>query len=103
MLNQEDIRQITEIIKTKIKPDKIYLFGSYAFGKATNQSDLDLLVIDDSDRDKKALALEISKSLFPRDFGLDLLVTSSKDLEKKSQFSFWRVITTRGKKLYERN
>ena len=103
MLTQKEISQIVEKIKTTIKPDKIYLFGSYAFGKATNLSDIDLLVIDDSHRDKKALALEISKALFPRSFGLDLLVTSSKDLKKKSQLNFWREITAKGKKLYERN
>src|SRR3989338_1919785 len=103
MLTQQEISQIVETIKTKTNPNKIYLFGSYAFGKATNLSDLDLLIIDDSNRDKKALALEISKSLFPRDFGLDLLVTSSEDLKKKSRFNFWREITTKGKKLYEQN
>jgi predicted nucleotidyltransferase len=103
MLTQQEINQIVETIKARTNPDKIYLFGSYAFGKATNLSDLDLLIIDDSNRDKKALALEISKSLFPRNFGLDLLVTSTKDLKKKGQLNFWREITTKCKKLYERN
>lgn len=103
MLTQEEINQITETIKTKIKPNKIFMFGSYALGKATDLSDLDLLIIDDSKRSKKALALEISKALFPRDFGLDLVVTSSADLKKKSQLNFWREITTKSKKLYERS
>lgn len=103
MLTQEQIAQIAEKIKSTFKPNKIYLFGSYAFGKATNQSDLDLLVVDDSHRDKKALALEISKTLFPRDFGLDLVVTSSEELKKKSQLIFWREITSNNRILYERN
>ncbi|MBI5701070.1 nucleotidyltransferase domain-containing protein [Candidatus Saganbacteria bacterium] len=103
MLSQEKIKEIAETIKIKANPNKIYLFGSYALGKATNSSDLDILVIDDSNRDKKALALEISKSLFPRDFGLDLLVTSSKGLKAKSGLNFWREITIKSKKLYERN
>lgn len=103
MLTQEEIEKIAETIKTKVKPNKIYLFGSYALGKANDLSDLDLLVIDDSDRDKKSLALEISKSLFPRNFGLDLIVESSKELKKKCQLNFWREITAKGKKLYERN
>ncbi len=103
MLSQEEINEIAETIKLKTDPNMIYLFGSYAVGKATNSSDLDLLVIDDSNRDKKALALEISKSLFPRDFGLDLLVTSSKELKAKSGLAFWREIASKSKKLYERN
>ncbi|MBI5399688.1 nucleotidyltransferase domain-containing protein [Candidatus Saganbacteria bacterium] len=103
MLTQDQINQIVETIKTTAKPNRIYLFGSYALGKATNSSDLDLLVVDDSSRDKKGLALEISKSLFPRNFGLDLMVTSSEDLEKKSHLRFWQDITLNGKKMYERN
>jgi predicted nucleotidyltransferase len=102
MLTKDDINKIIETIKTKVSPNKIYLFGSYALDKATSGSDLDLLVIDDSNRDKKTLALEISKSLFPRNFGLDLMVTSSKELKKK-KLNFWREIATKGKKLYERN
>lgn len=103
MLTQQEINQIVETIKTTAKPDKIYLFGSYALGKATSLSDLDLLVVDNSGRDKKALALEISKSLFPRNFGLDLLVASSEELSRKSQLNFWRELTAKGKQLYERN
>jgi predicted nucleotidyltransferase len=103
MLSQEEIRQIVETIKTTAKPNRIYLFGSYAFGKATNSSNLDLLIVDDSNRNPKTLALEISKSLFPRNFGLDLMITSSEDLKKKSHLRFWQDITLKGKKLYERN
>jgi len=105
MLTQNEITQIVETIKNKAKPDKIYLFGSYANGKATDKSDLDLLVVDDSSRDRNKLALEISKSLFPRNFGLDLIVASSDEIQKKQQkkLGFWVNITARGKKVYERS
>ena len=101
MISQDEIDKIVETIKIRVKPNKIYLFGGYAMGKATNFSDLDLLVIDDSNRDKKKLALEISKSLFPRKFGLDLIVTSSEDLKKKRRLNFWQEITEKGKILYD--
>ncbi|MFA4843321.1 MAG: nucleotidyltransferase domain-containing protein [Candidatus Margulisiibacteriota bacterium] len=105
MLNQNEIDKIVGVIKDKAKPNKIYLFGSYAYGKATEKSDLDLLVVDDSNRDKNRLALEISKSLFPRNFGLDLIVASSEEIQKKQkrQLGFWIEIMAKGKKVYERS
>jgi predicted nucleotidyltransferase len=105
MLNQNEIEKIISTIKNTAKPDKIYLFGSYAHGKATDKSDLDLLVVDDSARDKNSLALEISRSLFPRNYGLDLIVASSNEIKEKQQkkLGFWLDITFKGKKLYERS
>lgn len=103
MLSPEEIDIIIDKVKETAKPDKIYLFGSYALGKATEQSDLDLLVIDNSSRNKNTLALKISKSLFPRNFGLDLVITSAKELKEKNKLTFWREITTRGKIVYERD
>lgn len=105
MLTQQEIEKIIETIKTKANPNQIYLFGSYARGNATDKSDLDVLVVDDSLRNKNNLALEISKALFPRDFGLDLIVASSEEIRKKQQkkMGFWLTITSKGKKVYERN
>lgn len=102
MLSKKEINQIAKTIETKINPNEIYLFGSYASGKATSLSDLDILVVDDSKRDKKVLALEISKSLFPRNFGLDLILISSEELKEKKQLNFWQNIMQKSKKLYER-
>ena len=105
MLTQNEIDKIVGVIKDKAKPNKIYLFGSYAYGKATEKSDLDLLVVDDSKRDKNRLALEISRSLFPRNFGLDLIVASSEEIQRKqkNQLGFWIEIIAKGKKVYERS
>ena len=105
MLTPNEIDKIVGTIKDTAKPDKIYLFGSYAHGRATDKSDLDLLVIDDSPRDKNSLALLISRSLFPRNYGLGLIVASSKELKAKQQrkLGFWLDITFRGRKLYERS
>ena len=102
MLSQKEINQIIGKIKETAQPDKIYLFGSYSRDKATEQSDLDLLVIDNSSRDKNSLALQISKSLFPRNFGLDLVITSTEELQEKNKLKFWQEIITKGKIVYER-
>ncbi|MFC1496709.1 nucleotidyltransferase domain-containing protein [Candidatus Margulisiibacteriota bacterium] len=105
MLSQEQIKTIVNEIKVNVNPKKIYLFGSYANGQPTEKSDLDLLVIDDSGKDKNKLALQISKSLFPRNYGLDLIVSSPEEIKKKQEkkMSFWVDIATKGKTLYERS
>jgi predicted nucleotidyltransferase len=104
MLKNKEIKNIVNKIKEEINPDQIFLFGSYATGKMSENSDLDLLVIDNSRKKSQITALKISKLLFPRKYGLDLIVMNSKEIEKKKNdnFSFWQEILISGKKLYER-
>ena len=105
MLTKENIADIISTIKNKINPSQIYLFGSYAADKATEASDLDLLVVDDSDQNKNVLALEISKTLFPRNYGLDLIVVSPEEIQRRKQqkLGFWLNILEESRKVYERN
>ncbi|MGR3309132.1 MAG: nucleotidyltransferase domain-containing protein, partial [Candidatus Brocadiales bacterium] len=42
MLTHEQINQIVKAIVTGYEPQKIILFGSYAHGKPTKDSDIDL-------------------------------------------------------------
>ncbi len=47
MITQEQINQVIKIIIRDYKPQKIILFGSYAYGTPTKDSDIDLLIIKD--------------------------------------------------------
>lgn len=42
---QEYIQLLTNTIVEKVQPEKVILFGSYAYGKPTPSSDIDILVI----------------------------------------------------------
>lgn len=42
---REDILSMVEKIRREYQPKKIILFGSYAYGKPTDDSDVDLLVV----------------------------------------------------------
>jgi len=44
---KEYIQTLTSAIVEKINPEKVILFGSYAYGNPTFKSDIDLLVIMD--------------------------------------------------------
>ncbi len=94
-----------ERIASELKPEKIILFGSYAYGDPTPDSDVDLLVIMKT----KAKAIDrfvaVSNLLYPRQFPVDIIVKTPKEIEaahKKRGNFFMREILTKGKVLYER-
>ena len=49
LVRDEDIEAVVQAIGQNFQPEKIVLFGSYAGGAPSADSDLDLLVIMDSD------------------------------------------------------
>ena len=49
MIDQKQIDEITERIARQLGPEKIILFGSYANGDAREDSDVDLLVVAETD------------------------------------------------------
>ena len=57
--NNNIINNAVEYIKEKIQPDKIYLFGSYAKGTPTENSDLDFFIIKDSNLPKAQRAIPL--------------------------------------------
>ena len=105
MLTKEQIEKIRETIINKFNPKKIYLFGSYAYGNPKEDSDLDLLVINDTDKNTNKLAFEISKSLFPRNYGLDIICCNENSFNEKlkNRWVIFSEIASKGKLLYERN
>jgi len=52
IITQSTIAAIAQTIATQIKPQQILLFGSYASGTPTEDSDLDLLIVMETDRPK---------------------------------------------------
>ena len=46
--SEESLKQIVDTIVTQYRPEKIILFGSYAYGNPDSESDLDLLIIKDT-------------------------------------------------------
>ena len=44
------IQEVVERIKTEYQPEKIILFGSYAYGTPNEDSDIDLLIVKDTDK-----------------------------------------------------
>lgn len=98
------IRNVAQRIADQFYPEKIILFGSYAYGKPTANSDVDLLVVMETPLREKQQRLEISRALSPRPFPLDVVVRTPRQLQDRIAMgdTFITEIIVRGKPLYER-
>lgn len=100
-LNQIDAfaREVAE----KFQPEKIILFGSYAHGQPTEDSDVDLLVIMDHHGKSSEQALAIRRAV-RKNFPLDLIVkTPSETKTRLKQNDFFITSAFKeGRTLYER-
>ena len=64
-------------------PAEVLLFGSYARGDAKTGSDLDLMVIEDQIDDKTAEYLKIHRAVGSMGVGVDIVVISREDFERR--------------------
>ncbi len=96
------IRALARRIAEKFHPQRIILFGSYAYGHPQPESDVDLLVIMDTPHKESEQALLIRQAIDVL-FGMDLIVYRPETLQQRLTWgdSFLREITTRGRVLYE--
>ena len=95
---------VKRIVK-RLEPEKIILFGSYAYGDPTPDSDVDLLVIMKTEESTKDRYLTVGRLLRPRQFPVDIIVKTPQEIKRalkhKGNF-FIQEIVTNGKVLYER-
>jgi len=99
------IRALVSQIANKFSPDEIILFGSYAYGKPTPWSDVDLLVVMETPKGELETTLEIVESLPPTLFSLDILARNRQTIDHRKAIgdTFMREITSKGKMLYARD
>ena len=106
MKENPELKLITECIIREYQPDKIILFGSWARGDADEQSDIDLLVISDREKNlpryKRGLDVRLLLSQFqsPK----DILFYTNEDVERWRgvPHTFINTVLSEGRALYER-
>src|SRR5262245_50953655 len=104
-VTEEALQEIVHRLVTGLHPHKIVLFGSYVYGIPTADSDVDLLVIVDTQARQIDRYLCVSRLLRPRPFPLDLLVKTPAEVAQAldRNDAFMREIIERGRVLYERS
>jgi predicted nucleotidyltransferase len=105
MITKEKINTIVEKIAIGFNPEKIILFGSHAVGNQSKDSDLDLLVIQDTNLPRHKRSFDIQKSLLGSMIPMDILVYTKNEFEQeKTQTHTFLYNAMKGSKiLYERN
>jgi predicted nucleotidyltransferase len=85
-------------------PEKIILFGSYAYGRPTKDSDIDLMVIMDTDMKPYERALPIRKALKYLGTPKDIIVRTPQEFERFKDIVGTIIYTAahKGKIIYEK-
>lgn len=98
----EQIQSFAQRVGEEFSPQRVILFGSYAYGQPTLDSDVDLLVITPFEGNWVAKAVEIQLKI-RAPFPLDLLVRTPEKVRERLEMGdgFMREILTKGKVLYE--
>ena len=100
---QEAIDDLTRQIVEQFAPQKIIVFGSYAQGNPRPESDVDLLIIMETEIKESKQARLIDEYLERDLFGLDIIVRTPDNLKKRISWgdTFLEEIITYGQVLYE--
>lgn len=80
MISNHTIDLAVELLKEAASPCRIILFGSYATGSPSPESDLDFLVIESSLQDRRAEMVRLRRVLRPLRIPVDLLVVCEEDV-----------------------
>ena len=102
--DSETIHRLTELLIEAAKPQRIILFGSQARGEAGEESDFDVMVVEEGVSDRAMEMVRLNRLLRFLDVAVDLLVVSAE------KFNYWCdtpgnvyfEAATEGEVLYER-
>ncbi len=98
------VEQITDRIVRRFHPERIVAFGSYARGDQNSDSDLDLLVLMNTDKPFAERTIEVDSIFGLRDWTMDIVVYTPEEftLQQKVWGTLAATIQAEGKILYER-
>ncbi len=100
----QKIKEITKKIVREFQPEKIILFGSFAYGKPKPSSDIDLLIIKKSKKRKVERIKEVLMKV-ESEIPLGPLVYTPKEIQERLDLGdfFFQDIFKKGKLLYEKS
>jgi predicted nucleotidyltransferase len=104
MIGTNQINDIVNRIASNYKPNKIILFGSYAKGNYTDNSDLDFILIKDTIAPKHKRGLEVRRLFYGLPIPMDFKIYTSSEFsdELSNKYSFLSSAIKESKILYER-
>jgi predicted nucleotidyltransferase len=85
VISENTIQLAVERLVAAANPSKVILFGSYARGDATEDSDLDLMVIEQEVQNSGEEMIRLHREVGDVGVGVDVLVYSDKEASRRSQ------------------
>ncbi|KPQ34491.1 MAG: putative nucleotidyltransferase [Phormidesmis priestleyi Ana] len=96
------LNQATKRLQIEFNPEKIILFGSWAYGDATKRSDIDLFMVCQCDFTPLDRIGKVLKLLADSPRAVDAIVYTPEELERCKHRPFIAQLLREGKVLYER-
>ena len=104
-VTEERLQDMVLRVVEAFNPERIILFGSYASGEPTPDSDVDVLIVmEDGERPARRSA-RVARALLDVPFPIDILVRTPMELQYRLHIGdyFIQEILEQGRVLYERN
>jgi predicted nucleotidyltransferase len=101
MISEEEIQAFSQRIVDAYHPNRIVLFGSYAYGKPHQYSDVDVLVVLPFEGSSLHKSVEILRRTNPS-FSVDILARTPEQLRQRLEWNdqFLKEVVERGRVLY---
>ncbi len=98
----QELGKIVEVLKAKYKPEKIILFGSLARGEIKEWTDIDLVIIKQTNKDPWQRTKEVDKFI-KHTLPVDLLIYTPREVKERLSMNdfFVKEFIEKGKVVYE--
>ncbi len=102
MIGRQEIKEMARRLGRATNAHRVILFGSYARGNPTVDSDVDFMIIAESNLPRFKRSRKLYGMIKPYPFPMDLLVYTPDEVEraKRSTVSFVSQVLQEGKTLY---
>jgi predicted nucleotidyltransferase len=83
VIDSSTLEEIIDRIKVRFRPEKIILFGSYATGETTEESDLDLLIVAETDLPARERFPVLSRLLGDYPVAFDVIMKTPEEYQRR--------------------
>ncbi len=103
-VTRQQIDAVVQKIVQEFNPEKVILFGSYAYGKPNADSDVDLLIVAESNERPAQRATRAYRAVHGKTFPMDIIVRTPNELARRLAIgdSFIKEIIEQGRVIYAR-
>ncbi len=104
MVTDREVEAVVSRLVTAAQPERVVLFGSLARGDANNASDLDLLVVQQTDLPRHRRSIPLYRAVREFTFPIDITVYTPQELAEDAALpmSFTTTALREGRVVYEK-